>query len=171
MSSPYHRRSYQLTQNDSQDASAEQRYHTHSHNHTHTHTLSLTTTHTLLQPHTHTLSYNHTHILSYNHTHTHTHTQTLLQTHTSTLSYLPHTQRRALKYKQSTIRFTTQTLICVCVCPSDHDDEVASLASSSGNCGARSSHRLPVKDWKTSPRSSPKLKRKNKKDEIGRAHV
>ncbi|XP_067091663.1 enhancer of mRNA-decapping protein 4 isoform X1 [Osmerus mordax] len=48
---------------------------------------------------------------------------------------------------------------------SDHDDEVASLASSSGNCGARSSHRLPVKDWKTSPRSSPKLKRKNKKDE------
>lgn len=47
---------------------------------------------------------------------------------------------------------------------SDHDDEVASLASS-GNCGSRSSHRLPVKDWKTSPRSSPKLKRKNKKDE------
>ena len=26
MNSPYHRRSYQLTQNDSQDASAEQRY-------------------------------------------------------------------------------------------------------------------------------------------------
>uniref|UniRef100_A0A672SDE2 Enhancer of mRNA-decapping protein 4 n=1 Tax=Sinocyclocheilus grahami TaxID=75366 RepID=A0A672SDE2_SINGR len=48
---------------------------------------------------------------------------------------------------------------------SDHDDEVASLASSSGNCGPRSSHRLPVKDWKTSPRSSPKLKRKSKKDE------
>ncbi|KAJ3596303.1 hypothetical protein NHX12_002712 [Muraenolepis orangiensis] len=49
---------------------------------------------------------------------------------------------------------------------SDHDDEVASLASSSGNCGARSSHRLPVKEWKTSPpRGSPKLKRKNKKDE------
>uniref|UniRef100_A0A8C1GIP9 Enhancer of mRNA-decapping protein 4 n=1 Tax=Cyprinus carpio TaxID=7962 RepID=A0A8C1GIP9_CYPCA len=47
----------------------------------------------------------------------------------------------------------------------DHDDEVASLASSSGNCGPRSSHRLPVKDWKTSPRSSPKLKRKSKKDE------
>uniref|UniRef100_A0A8C1P5F3 Enhancer of mRNA-decapping protein 4 n=1 Tax=Cyprinus carpio TaxID=7962 RepID=A0A8C1P5F3_CYPCA len=47
---------------------------------------------------------------------------------------------------------------------SDHDDEVASLASS-GNCGPRSSHRLPVKDWKTSPRSSPKLKRKSKKDE------
>uniref|UniRef100_A0A9J8CQA7 Enhancer of mRNA-decapping protein 4 n=1 Tax=Cyprinus carpio carpio TaxID=630221 RepID=A0A9J8CQA7_CYPCA len=46
----------------------------------------------------------------------------------------------------------------------DHDDEVASLASS-GNCGPRSSHRLPVKDWKTSPRSSPKLKRKSKKDE------
>uniref|UniRef100_A0A8C2JLE8 Enhancer of mRNA-decapping protein 4 n=1 Tax=Cyprinus carpio TaxID=7962 RepID=A0A8C2JLE8_CYPCA len=41
---------------------------------------------------------------------------------------------------------------------------VASLASS-GNCGPRSSHRLPVKDWKTSPRSSPKLKRKSKKDE------
>ncbi|XP_066541280.1 enhancer of mRNA-decapping protein 4 [Hoplias malabaricus] len=48
---------------------------------------------------------------------------------------------------------------------SDHDDEVASLASSSGNCGPRASHRLPVKDWKTSPRSSPKLKRKSKKDE------
>uniref|UniRef100_A0A671PEP5 Enhancer of mRNA-decapping protein 4-like n=1 Tax=Sinocyclocheilus anshuiensis TaxID=1608454 RepID=A0A671PEP5_9TELE len=48
---------------------------------------------------------------------------------------------------------------------SDHDDEVASLASSSGNCDPRSSHRLPVKDWKTSPRSSPKLKRKSKKDE------
>uniref|UniRef100_A0A671MA47 Enhancer of mRNA-decapping protein 4 n=1 Tax=Sinocyclocheilus anshuiensis TaxID=1608454 RepID=A0A671MA47_9TELE len=48
---------------------------------------------------------------------------------------------------------------------SDHDDEVASLASSSGNCGPHSSHRLPVKDWKTSPCSSPKLKRKSKKDE------
>lgn len=48
---------------------------------------------------------------------------------------------------------------------SDHDDEVASLASSSGNCGSRASHRLPVKDWKTSPRGSPKLKRKNKKDD------
>uniref|UniRef100_A0A8C5C5K6 Enhancer of mRNA-decapping protein 4 n=1 Tax=Gadus morhua TaxID=8049 RepID=A0A8C5C5K6_GADMO len=49
---------------------------------------------------------------------------------------------------------------------SDHDDEVASLASSSGNCGgARSSHRLPAKEWKTSPRGSPKLKRKIKKDE------
>lgn len=48
---------------------------------------------------------------------------------------------------------------------SDHDDEVASLASSSGNCGARSSHRLPVKDWKTSPRGSPKLKRKSKKED------
>uniref|UniRef100_A0A7N9AXP5 Enhancer of mRNA-decapping protein 4 n=1 Tax=Mastacembelus armatus TaxID=205130 RepID=A0A7N9AXP5_9TELE len=47
----------------------------------------------------------------------------------------------------------------------DPDDEVASLASSSGNCGSRSSHRLPVKDWKTSPRSSPKLKRKTKKDD------
>uniref|UniRef100_A0A8B9RMF6 Enhancer of mRNA-decapping protein 4 n=1 Tax=Astyanax mexicanus TaxID=7994 RepID=A0A8B9RMF6_ASTMX len=47
----------------------------------------------------------------------------------------------------------------------DHDDEVASLASSSGNCGSRASHRLPVKDWKTSPRGSPKLKRKNKKED------
>uniref|UniRef100_A0A6Q2XAQ4 Enhancer of mRNA-decapping protein 4 n=1 Tax=Esox lucius TaxID=8010 RepID=A0A6Q2XAQ4_ESOLU len=51
---------------------------------------------------------------------------------------------------------------------SDHDDEVASLASSSGNCGTRSSsHRLPVKEWKSSPRGSPKLKRKSKKDEGG----
>uniref|UniRef100_A0A7N6AM41 Enhancer of mRNA-decapping protein 4 n=1 Tax=Anabas testudineus TaxID=64144 RepID=A0A7N6AM41_ANATE len=48
---------------------------------------------------------------------------------------------------------------------SDPDDEVASLASSTGNCGSRSSHRLPVKDWKTSPRGSPKLKRKSKKDD------
>lgn len=48
---------------------------------------------------------------------------------------------------------------------SDHDDEVASLASSSGNCGSRSSHRLPVKEWKVSPRASPKLKRKSKKDD------
>ncbi|XP_056137457.1 enhancer of mRNA-decapping protein 4 isoform X2 [Lampris incognitus] len=48
---------------------------------------------------------------------------------------------------------------------SDHDDEVASLAPSSGNCGGRSSHRLPAKDWKTSPRGSPKLKRKSKKDD------
>ncbi|KAM3609289.1 uncharacterized protein V6R79_012488 [Siganus canaliculatus] len=47
---------------------------------------------------------------------------------------------------------------------SDPDDEVASLASSSGNCGPRSAHRLPVKDWKTSPRGSPKLKKKTKKD-------
>uniref|UniRef100_A0A7N6A0N4 Enhancer of mRNA-decapping protein 4 n=1 Tax=Anabas testudineus TaxID=64144 RepID=A0A7N6A0N4_ANATE len=47
----------------------------------------------------------------------------------------------------------------------DPDDEVASLASSTGNCGSRSSHRLPVKDWKTSPRGSPKLKRKSKKDD------
>uniref|UniRef100_A0A8D3DLP9 Enhancer of mRNA-decapping protein 4 n=1 Tax=Scophthalmus maximus TaxID=52904 RepID=A0A8D3DLP9_SCOMX len=47
----------------------------------------------------------------------------------------------------------------------DPDDEVASLASSSGNCGSRSSHRLPVKDWKTSPRGSPKVKRKTKKDD------
>uniref|UniRef100_A0A669C6F6 Enhancer of mRNA-decapping protein 4 n=1 Tax=Oreochromis niloticus TaxID=8128 RepID=A0A669C6F6_ORENI len=48
---------------------------------------------------------------------------------------------------------------------SDPDDEVASLASSSGNCGSRSSHRLPVNDWKTSPRGSPKPKRKLKKDD------
>ncbi|KAG7229803.1 hypothetical protein INR49_012452 [Caranx melampygus] len=48
---------------------------------------------------------------------------------------------------------------------SDPDDDVASLGSSSGNCGSRSSHRLPVKDWKTSPRGSPKLKRKAKKDD------
>uniref|UniRef100_A0A673A5L9 Enhancer of mRNA-decapping protein 4 n=1 Tax=Sphaeramia orbicularis TaxID=375764 RepID=A0A673A5L9_9TELE len=47
----------------------------------------------------------------------------------------------------------------------DPDDEVASLASSSGNCGSRSSHRIPVKEWKTSPRGSPKLKRKSKKDD------
>ncbi|XP_060892264.1 enhancer of mRNA-decapping protein 4 isoform X1 [Labrus mixtus] len=45
---------------------------------------------------------------------------------------------------------------------SDPDDEVASFASSSGN---RSSHRLPVKDWKSSPRGSPKPKRKTKKDD------
>ncbi|XP_029289521.1 enhancer of mRNA-decapping protein 4 isoform X2 [Cottoperca gobio] len=48
---------------------------------------------------------------------------------------------------------------------SDPDDEVSSLVSSSGNCGSRSSHRLPVKDWKTSPRGSPKVKRKTKKDD------
>ncbi|KAK2918195.1 enhancer of mRNA-decapping protein 4 isoform X2 [Channa argus] len=48
---------------------------------------------------------------------------------------------------------------------SDPDNEVASLASSTGNCASRSSHRLPVKDWKTSPRGSPKLKRKSKKDD------
>uniref|UniRef100_A0A8D0B2U9 Enhancer of mRNA-decapping protein 4 n=1 Tax=Sander lucioperca TaxID=283035 RepID=A0A8D0B2U9_SANLU len=48
---------------------------------------------------------------------------------------------------------------------SDPDDEVASLASSSGKSGSRSSHRLPVKDWKTSPRGSPKVKRKTKKDD------
>uniref|UniRef100_A0A8D0AWP2 Enhancer of mRNA-decapping protein 4 n=1 Tax=Sander lucioperca TaxID=283035 RepID=A0A8D0AWP2_SANLU len=47
----------------------------------------------------------------------------------------------------------------------DPDDEVASLASSSGKSGSRSSHRLPVKDWKTSPRGSPKVKRKTKKDD------
>uniref|UniRef100_A0A4W3KH63 Enhancer of mRNA-decapping protein 4 n=1 Tax=Callorhinchus milii TaxID=7868 RepID=A0A4W3KH63_CALMI len=47
--------------------------------------------------------------------------------------------------------------------PSDHDDEVASLASTPGSFGSKSSaHRLPVKDWKSkmSPRASPKLKRK-----------
>ncbi|KAM8861537.1 enhancer of mRNA-decapping protein 4 [Synchiropus picturatus] len=45
------------------------------------------------------------------------------------------------------------------------DDEVdGKLASSSGNCAARSSHRLPVKDWKTSPRASPKQKRKSKRE-------
>uniref|UniRef100_A0A8C5NAD3 Enhancer of mRNA-decapping protein 4 n=1 Tax=Gouania willdenowi TaxID=441366 RepID=A0A8C5NAD3_GOUWI len=44
-------------------------------------------------------------------------------------------------------------------------DEVESLASSTGKCSSRGSHRIPVKDWKTSPRGSPKLKRKLKKDE------
>ncbi|OXB76053.1 UNVERIFIED_CONTAM: hypothetical protein H355_000152 [Colinus virginianus] len=51
---------------------------------------------------------------------------------------------------------------------SDHDDEVASLASTSGGFGAKAStQRLPVKDWKAkaSPRASPKLKRKAKKDD------
>ncbi|XP_018582204.2 enhancer of mRNA-decapping protein 4 [Scleropages formosus] len=48
---------------------------------------------------------------------------------------------------------------------SDHDDEVTSLASSSVNCASKSSRRLQVKDWKVSPRSSPKLKRKSKKDD------
>lgn len=48
---------------------------------------------------------------------------------------------------------------------SDPDDEVASLGSSSGNCASRSSHRVPAKEWKSSPRGSPKLKRKNKKDD------
>uniref|UniRef100_A0A7M4FDQ7 Enhancer of mRNA-decapping protein 4 n=1 Tax=Crocodylus porosus TaxID=8502 RepID=A0A7M4FDQ7_CROPO len=51
---------------------------------------------------------------------------------------------------------------------SDHDDEVASLASTSGGFGAKvSAQRLPVKDWKTkaSPRASPKLKRKGKKED------
>ncbi|XP_029523944.1 enhancer of mRNA-decapping protein 4-like isoform X4 [Oncorhynchus nerka] len=54
---------------------------------------------------------------------------------------------------------------------SDHDDEVASLESSSGNCGARSSQRLPVKEWKSSPRGSPKLKRKSKKDDGDASHA
>ncbi|XP_062477153.1 enhancer of mRNA-decapping protein 4 [Pezoporus occidentalis] len=51
---------------------------------------------------------------------------------------------------------------------SDHDDEVASLASTSGGFGAKAStQRLPMKDWKakTSPQASPKLKRKGKKDD------
>uniref|UniRef100_A0A8D0DI64 Enhancer of mRNA-decapping protein 4 n=1 Tax=Sander lucioperca TaxID=283035 RepID=A0A8D0DI64_SANLU len=52
-----------------------------------------------------------------------------------------------------------------CCLTFDPDDEVASLASSSGKSGSRSSHRLPVKDWKTSPRGSPKVKRKTKKDD------
>ncbi|XP_061628678.1 enhancer of mRNA-decapping protein 4 isoform X3 [Phyllopteryx taeniolatus] len=47
---------------------------------------------------------------------------------------------------------------------SDPEDEVAGSTSSSANCGTRPTHRLPVKDWKTSPRCSPKLKRKTKKD-------
>ncbi|XP_032139650.1 enhancer of mRNA-decapping protein 4 isoform X2 [Sapajus apella] len=51
---------------------------------------------------------------------------------------------------------------------SDHDDEVASLASASGGFGTKvPAPRLPAKDWKTkgSPRASPKLKRKSKKDD------
>uniref|UniRef100_A0A8C5N2P6 Enhancer of mRNA-decapping protein 4 n=1 Tax=Leptobrachium leishanense TaxID=445787 RepID=A0A8C5N2P6_9ANUR len=51
---------------------------------------------------------------------------------------------------------------------SDHDDEVAGLASTSVCVGGKGpSQRLPIKDWKTkmSPRSSPKLRRKTKKDD------
>ncbi|XP_067905643.1 enhancer of mRNA-decapping protein 4 [Heterodontus francisci] len=51
---------------------------------------------------------------------------------------------------------------------SDHDDEVASLASTSCSFSSKNaSQRLPVKDWKskTSPRSSPKLKRKSRKED------
>ncbi|KAG8144017.1 putative Enhancer of mRNA-decapping protein [Naja naja] len=51
---------------------------------------------------------------------------------------------------------------------SDHDDEVASLATSSGGFTTKvTAQRLPVKDWKAkvSPRASPKLKRKGKKDD------
>nr|XP_056718805.1 enhancer of mRNA-decapping protein 4 isoform X2 [Euleptes europaea] len=51
---------------------------------------------------------------------------------------------------------------------SDHDDEVASLASSSVGFGAKAAaQRHPVKDWKSkgSPRASPKLKRKGKKED------
>ncbi|XP_034974856.2 enhancer of mRNA-decapping protein 4 isoform X2 [Zootoca vivipara] len=54
---------------------------------------------------------------------------------------------------------------------SDHDDEVASLASTSGGFSAKAAaQRLPVKDWKAkvSPRASPKLKRKGKKDDGSR---
>lgn len=50
------------------------------------------------------------------------------------------------------------------VLSSEPDDEMTGLASSSEKCGARSSHRLPVKDWKASPRGSPKLWRKSKRD-------
>lgn len=53
---------------------------------------------------------------------------------------------------------------------SDPDDEVGSLGSSSGNCASRSSHRIPVKEWKSSPRGSPKLKRKNKRDDSESSH-
>ncbi|XP_077566843.1 enhancer of mRNA-decapping protein 4 [Stigmatopora nigra] len=48
---------------------------------------------------------------------------------------------------------------------SDPEDELAGSASSSANCGPRTSHRLPINDWKTPPRASPKAKRKNKKDD------
>uniref|UniRef100_G1P5Q4 Enhancer of mRNA-decapping protein 4 n=1 Tax=Myotis lucifugus TaxID=59463 RepID=G1P5Q4_MYOLU len=51
---------------------------------------------------------------------------------------------------------------------SDHDDEVASLASAAGGFSTKvPTPRLPAKDWKTkgSPRTSPKLKRKGKKDD------
>ncbi|XP_055993031.1 enhancer of mRNA-decapping protein 4 isoform X3 [Sorex fumeus] len=51
---------------------------------------------------------------------------------------------------------------------SDHDDEVASLASVSGGFSPKvPAPRLPAKDWKTkgSPRASPKLKRKGKKED------
>lgn len=51
---------------------------------------------------------------------------------------------------------------------SDHDEEVASLASAAGGFGTKvPTPRLPAKDWKTkgSPRASPKLKRKGKKDD------
>ncbi|MFT7799988.1 enhancer of mRNA-decapping protein 4-like [Arapaima gigas] len=48
---------------------------------------------------------------------------------------------------------------------SDHENEIASPTSSSGNCGSRSSRRLQVKDWKASPRGSPKLKRKSEKED------
>ncbi|XP_069073687.1 enhancer of mRNA-decapping protein 4 [Pleurodeles waltl] len=50
---------------------------------------------------------------------------------------------------------------------SDHDDEIASMASS-GNFGSKGvAQRIPVKDWKSkvSPRGSPKLRRKSKKDD------
>uniref|UniRef100_A0A452S547 Enhancer of mRNA-decapping protein 4 n=1 Tax=Ursus americanus TaxID=9643 RepID=A0A452S547_URSAM len=52
---------------------------------------------------------------------------------------------------------------CSSLAESDHDDEVASLASAAGGFGTKvPTPRLPAKDWKTksSPRASPKLKRK-----------
>ncbi|XP_055002087.1 enhancer of mRNA-decapping protein 4 isoform X1 [Sorex araneus] len=61
---------------------------------------------------------------------------------------------------------------------SDHDDEVASLASVAGGFGPKvPTPRLPAKDWKTkgSPRGSPKLKRKGKKEDgdpaVGSRHT
>uniref|UniRef100_A0A8C4M4E4 Enhancer of mRNA-decapping protein 4 n=1 Tax=Equus asinus asinus TaxID=83772 RepID=A0A8C4M4E4_EQUAS len=57
---------------------------------------------------------------------------------------------------------------CSSLAESDHDDEVASLASAAGGFGTKvPTPRLPAKDWKTkgSPRASPKLKRKGKKDD------
>uniref|UniRef100_A0A3B3R8C7 Enhancer of mRNA-decapping protein 4 n=1 Tax=Paramormyrops kingsleyae TaxID=1676925 RepID=A0A3B3R8C7_9TELE len=47
---------------------------------------------------------------------------------------------------------------------SDHDDEVASPTSFSGNCGSQSTCRLPGKDWKMSPRGPDKLRRQALKE-------